>query len=126
MRFSATELAKLMLELGDLKREVADREEVVKDAVLATGQTQTVGNVRATYSAGRKTYDWESAGKTAAAVGALSAQIVSDHTTLIPASEKVDWRTACQDVGIEDVPFTQSEPSVTIKLLDTNKEANRG
>jgi len=75
---------------------------------LQLGQTQTVGNVRATYSAGRKTYDYQEA---------MSKLDIPSYALDAFQEIKTDWRAACKAFGVEDIPFTQSEPSVSIKLL---------
>ena len=54
---NASELAIAMLNWEQKKNELDALELVIKAAVLEMGNTQTVGNVRATYSGGRKSYD---------------------------------------------------------------------
>lgn len=106
-------LAERILFYGRRLRELDVLGAKIKADVLVLAKTQTVGNVRATYSAGRKTYDYDFAGKAARAVGAISEAIVAQYTM-----RKIDWRSVCQAAQLEDVPYTQSEPSVTIKLLN--------
>ena len=109
-----TELAQKMLEWERRTREADALAAEIRAAVLDLGKTQTVGHVRASYSAGRKSYNYQ-----AAADGHpwVSMATVSLFTTTIPQTEKVDWAGICKHAGIEDMPFTQSEPSVTVKLL---------
>ena len=112
----ATELAMKMLEWGKLQQEASTLAAEIEAAVLEIGKTETVGNVRASYSAGRKSYDYQ-----AAADGhkMVSEATVSLFTTIIPQTETVDWGGICKHVGIEamEIPYTQSAPSVTVKLL---------
>jgi hypothetical protein len=107
----ASELASKMLEWERKKRELDALEDEIVQAVLAVGKTQTVGNVRATYSGGRKSYDYQAA--------ADGHPMVSDATVELftVVTSRVDWKKICEHAGIDDVPFTQSEPSVTLKML---------
>ena len=107
-----SELAALMLQWESVQKRADGMKAAIADAVLQLEETQSVGNVRATYSGGRKTYDYQVVGSDAPA-------------TLIEAymTEKVvvniDYRKLVLDgMKIEQaqVPFTQSEPSVTVKL----------
>ena len=110
----ATELAEKMLYWERAQRKADALAAEIQAAVLEIGKTQTVGNTRASYSAGRKSYDYQ-----AAADGHkwVSEVTVFLFTTIVPQTENVDWRGICQHVGIEDIPYTQSAPSVTVKLL---------
>ena len=103
---NASELASKMLEWEQARRALDVLEGEIKAAVLEIGKTQTVGNARASYSNGRKSYDYETAGAIA------PPEIVAQHTKPV-----IDWRSVCKDAGIEDVPFKQSGPSVSLKLL---------
>lgn len=111
---TASELALLMLKWEEKQKEIAVIEAQIKGAVLTIGKTQTVGNVRATYSAGRKTYDyanaWERYGHEAEQKIGIK---IEDY-----AKVSYDYRQACIDGGIKDIFFTQSEPSVSVKLLE--------
>jgi len=107
----ASELAARMLEYEQRKRELDALEAEIVAAVLETGTTQTVGNVRASYSTGRKSYDYR------AALDGRDAAELLPWTEEVPATVKIDYRAACKGLGVEDVPYTQSEPSVTVKLL---------
>ncbi len=84
----------------------------IETTVMAIGKTQTVGNVRASYSAGRKSYDYR---KAADGNWLISEAAVEQFTVTPPP--KTDWRKVCNHVGIKDIPFTQSDPSVRVKLL---------
>ena len=101
---NASELANKMLQWEQLQREADELEAEIEEAVLALGKTQTVGSVRASYSKGRKRHDWQ---------GACDREGVD-----LSMYEKVsyNYRQAAKDNELE-VPYTQSEPSVTVKLL---------
>jgi len=102
----SSELALTMLRWEEAKKQLDELTAIIQAAVLAIGKTQVVGNVRATYSEGRKTYDYVKAGSSA------PIDIINKHT--VPS---VDWRSVCQEAGIE-APFTQSPSSVTLKLQE--------
>ena len=104
-----SKLATKMLEWEETKHQLAQIEEEIKTAVLAIGKTQTVGNVRASYSGGRKSYDYESAGRAA-------PQPVIDEHTITTTEVKIDWRAICKDTEAE-VPYRQSPPKVTVKII---------
>lgn len=106
---NASELAAKMLEWEQAKRQLDTLTAEIQEAVLEIGQTQTVGNVRASYSAGRKSYNYE----TAIEAADLSPGSLGPFEVVT-----VDWRAACKGLGITDVPFAQSEPSVSVKLLN--------
>lgn len=107
-----SELARLMLEWEKIKLDLAVYEKVIIDMVLTLGETQAVGNVRASYSGGRKTYNYEAAGDSA------PNDIIDRH---VETRVTVNWRGVCQDAGISDVPFTKSPPRVTVKLLGESR-----
>lgn len=109
---NASELASKMLEWEQKKRELDALTAEIEAAVLEVQQTQTVGNVRATYSGGRKSYDYESA--VLSRNNAEDAPVLQAHTVTVL---QVQWKAVCDALGIVDIPFTQSEPSVTVKLL---------
>ena len=106
----ASALARDMLKWEQLRRQLDELEEAIKDSVLQIGQTQTVGNVRASYSKGRKSYDYQTA--------ADGHPMVSEATIALFTTPSVDWRGICKHAGIDDVPIkSQSGPSVSLKLL---------
>lgn len=104
-----SELARLMLEWEMLERKISILETRIKNAVLEQGESLTVGNVRASYYSGRKSYDYQAAAKDA------PQDIVAAFTTT-PAP-RVDWKGICEHLGKDEIPFTQSAPSVKVKLL---------
>lgn len=108
----ASVLAGKMLEWERKKRELDTLENEIAQAVLVMGKTQTVGNVRATYSGGRKSYDYRGA--------ADGHPMVSDATLdlFTRTAVTIDWKKICEHVGIDDMPFTQSAPAVTLKILE--------
>ena len=134
-----SQLAALMLEWEAAQRRADGLAEQIKTAVLEIGKTQVVGNVRATFSAGRRTFDYRAAVDNAEAAGQLEpgslAPWESDETDyfqaivdaissgilregyLTPFTETViDYPAACKGLGLEAPVASQLEPSVTLKL----------
>lgn len=136
---NASELASAMLAWENAQR-LADALRIeIEAAVLEIGKTQTVGNVRATYSAGRRTFDYEAAVKgaldagwlepgdlapfempdidyfavveSAVAAGLLSGEFLDAYTTV-----KTDYAAAANALELAPV-FDQKPASVTVKLL---------
>ena len=100
-----------MLEWGELTEKANDLAAEIEAAVLEEGKTQTVGNVRASYSNGRKTYGYQEA---AEALG-MHQEVLTAYTKTVVS---VDWRKAWQDYGEGDPPvISESPPSVTVKLI---------
>lgn len=105
-----SQLARLMLEWEEVKRRLDYLEAHIRNEVLQLQESQKVGNVKATYYTGRRTYDYE------AACEGTDDALVEAYT--IP---KVDWRSlALEGIGLEqeEIPFKESQPSVSLKLLD--------
>lgn len=102
-------LAKKMLEWEQAKRSCDELEAAIRDSILQLCETQTVGNVKAQYSKGRRSYDYIQA------ANEVPIKIVNLHTTMpLP---KTDWKAVCKSAGITDISFTQSDPSVSLKLI---------
>jgi len=109
---NASELAQKMLVWEQQKRSLDALTAEIEAAVLELGQTQTVGSVRATYSGGRKSFAYDAA---ATQVGVtIPQELVDEHTQ---TTQRIDWKAICEVAGVTDIPFTQSEPSVSVKLL---------
>jgi hypothetical protein len=109
MTVNMSKLAITMLQWEEKRLELDKIEADIIVTVLEIGKTQVVGNVRATYSGGRKKYDYEAAGQSA------SKTIVQRNSTV-----KVDWRSVCKDLGLatRDLPYTMGSPYVSVKLVD--------
>lgn len=108
-------LAAKMLEWEKIKGQLNALTKEIQGAVMEIKTTQNVGNVRATYSQGRKSYEYS----TAILKAQISTEQLKPFTKNIPATSVVDFRTACKELKIEDIPFTQPEASVSVKLLPT-------
>lgn len=113
-KIDMSQLATMMLEWERVQKRADALRATIKHTVLRIGHTQTVGNVRATYSGGRKVYDYLFA---AGSHPAISEDIMQSFTVTPPP--RTDWRKVCEHLEIDkaDIPSMQSEPSVTIKLL---------
>ena len=109
----ASELATVMLEWEALQKQADALAERIKAAVLELGQTQTVGNVRASYSGGRKRYDYKGAVYNYEdQIGALPEEFWHEHIKL-----DYDYRAMCNELVLGAIPFTESPPSVSLKVL---------
>lgn len=107
---NASELATKMLEWENIQRQADALKAEITETVLQLGKTQTVGNVRATYSNGRGKYDYETA----------CAHYGLTETDLLPYSKTVyDYRKAAVEYQLDVEQFyTPGSPTVTVKILD--------
>lgn len=113
---SVGELEAKMLEWGEAQRRADALRAEIEAAVLEIGETQRVGGVHADYSAGRKAYDYRRAIEIAEQNGAFAWKALERYTAFVPAKTTVDYRAACRDFGIEDIPCEEIEPSVSLYL----------
>ena len=108
----AKELAVKMLEWGELQEKANKLAEEIKAAVLISGKTQTVGNVRASYSNPRGRYDYQKA------VEESGIDIDSDFADRYI---KIDyhWKDMCEAAGIDVSGYYKqtSSQKVTLKLV---------
>ena len=111
-----TELAQAMLDWQDAQATADSIKERIEEAVLERGKTQTVGNVRASYSAGRKSYDYETAVLDCVQSGRIASEDLGPFREEVPATIRTDWRVACNKLSI-DAPFTKAPARVTVKLI---------
>lgn len=105
-------LAKLLLDWGDLHRQLLVLEDTIQASVLGLGKTVLAGNVRARYSTGRKSFNPR------AAVQALDPPVAPETLVLFTSVPKtpaprVDWRGLAKALSL-DVPYEQGEPSVRV------------
>ena len=103
-----SDLARVLLRWEKIYIALQAQEVLIEQAILDLEKTVTVGNVRASYSGGRKTYGYETAGINAPQV------IIDNHSKTVI---KTDWKAVCEEALYLDVPFIKSDPSVTLKLL---------
>lgn len=110
---NASELATKMLEWESLYLQLKKLEDEISDGVLEIGKTQTVGNVRATFSNGRKEYLYEEAYNKSGIVA--PQEVMNAHTKI-----SYDWRSICSALGIDATNYfiQKSGPSVSIKLME--------
>lgn len=108
------ELAQKMLMWGNLQEQAAILEKEISEAVLEIGKTQTVGNVRATFSNPRKTYQsWEDAVLTY-----FEREEVAEKFTVTP-EPYIDWNSAGKEwnVSRESWVAENAKPSVKVKMI---------
>jgi len=108
------ELAELLLSWEIEKAALDELEGKIKELVLTLGETQTVGYVRASYSKGRTTYDYELACRNHEAD--MNPVLVAKH-----AKTTVDWRAMAMEslkLAQAEIPVTKvGEPTVSIGLV---------
>ena len=113
------ELAQKMLAWGELQEQAAQLEAEIKAAVLEIGKTVTNGNVRATYSNPRKTYEsWQDAVARERNIGEdAEVMVLVENFTTIPAPY-TDWAAIGSAIKIERKAWVDenAKPSVTLKL----------
>lgn len=115
---NSSELAASMLKWEKDRRELDILEADIKAAVLRLGGTQTVGSVRASYSRGRKSYDYVAVYNDVISTGSADDVVKLQALRIEHSATKTNWRAVCKSAGIDDVPFTQGDPSVSLKLID--------
>jgi hypothetical protein len=101
----ASELAQKMLEYEHLHRDLQKLGREIQKAVLEREKTFVTGNVRATYSKGRRTYDYQAVEKVA------PLDLVQHYT-----HPKVDWKAVCAELDYEAPVVKTAPPTVTIKV----------
>lgn len=131
-------LAEKMKVWAKIYRELSVLEESIKKEVLSFGKTLDVDNVRASYSKGRGSYDYELAGKDApievieknsseminwsTASGSIKIEELPPHVQTILNENKIkytDWKSVCEEAGFDMKPYyTAGTPKVTLKLMD--------
>jgi len=125
------DLIELMMNWSKVRIQLAELEERITQDVLGREKTITAGTVRASYSGGRTTYNYESA---------IVQQILEDGEPIdkdiegyilevIEANSKTetitttDWKTVCEELNLDKedpdlVPQDKSAPSVTVKFIE--------
>jgi len=102
-----SDLAKLMLEWEEAQKKADELKANIVDAIFVTKKTEVAGNVTASYFGGKRTFEYES-------VARKHPGFKRDMTrTYI---KKVDWKKICEILGIKEIPFTKSAPSVSLKI----------
>ena len=108
--------AKKMLELGELLTQAAKLETELAEQVLLQGESTKIGRVRAKYSSGRTSYDWE---RTCREAPGFSEDKKAIYTR-IQATEKTDWKRLARVLKVEETPVIAraATPSVNFVLED--------
>ena len=130
---NASELAEKML-LWEKNRKLLDElEKEIQEEVLKLQKTQVVGGCRVTFSGGRNTYDYETAGKTA------PKEIIEKYSTIVETTDwksvvelakvdpdiieectvkttNVDYKEVCKESKIAPIILSTTPPSASVKL----------
>lgn len=128
---NASELAAKMLEWETKKNELDNIEEEIKSAVLELKSTQKVGNVTASFSNGRREFDYQTPGATApkeviesnttktewvdweSARPLIDQEIIEEFTRI---TETTNWSAVCKEAKIDPIVVKEGTPSVSVKL----------
>ena len=110
------ELPQLMHQWREAKATLEAIEQQISKQVMALGKTQNVDNIRASYSNGRKTLDYQGACKD------VPQETLDAYTKVIPESRKVDYTALCKGEGIKAPELSKSAPKVTLKLIEEKKK----
>jgi hypothetical protein len=122
---SPRDLAAKMLEWGELKERMLAIEQEISDSVAMLQKTQTVGNVRATYSNGRGTWDYKGAFVELTREEELN--VIDDYLNRYSTKtivEDIDWKgmvyeiTKKRNIPLDDKYYTPGNPSVKVKILE--------
>lgn len=107
---NANQLAAKMLEWARKREELDAIEAEIAAVVLAIGQSKKTGNVVAKYSAGSRSFDYETPAR--AAVSDKPA-ILAKHTKTEPVT---DWAAVCKELGVDPIVTGKKPASVKISL----------
>lgn len=112
-----SELARMMLLWEQKAAELEVLGESIKTDVLALAETQTVGNVTAKYTKGRRELDYQTPAMVQATPNQISPFQKYEPEQVIPARTYTDWRALCKELEIEPNVVKEGTPSVKIRLL---------
>ena len=129
----ATELAEKMLTWEKNKKALDILEKEIAEEVMKIGKTQVVGGCRVTYSGGRNTYDYETAGKTAPKeiIEKYSkTDTLTDWQSVVELSKvdpeiieectfktvTVDYKEVCKEAKINPIVVSTTPSTAMIKL----------
>ena len=99
-------LSDKMKQWADLTKAAEVLADEIKAEVAELGKSVNVGACKVTYTKGRKSYDYRTACKD------VPEEVIEAYS-----KKTVDYRALCKGEDITDVPYTQSEPSVSVKLI---------
>jgi len=111
-------LAKRMLEWEDAYRQLMSLEAIIKADVSTLKETVRTGNVVARYNPGRKSYQYKEAvnaliQEADESMKPVIASTIDKHTKIRTTTS---WKPIALELEIENIPFVQSKPSVTVGL----------
>jgi len=107
------ELAEKMIEWRKKRVELDALEDEIKHAIMLNEESFTVADIVGRFNGGKKTFDYESAGKNA------PPEIVKHNTK---TEEKIDWKAVCLEAKIKEISSTAGNPSVTLNIKGDKKE----
>jgi len=98
----------------ELKLEISKLEAEIKKEVLSLGKTQQVGNVKASFANGRKTYNYEGIAK----VIDVPPEVMDAHTQ---TKQITDWTKLVKELSPPEDIMSQfvkvGNPSVSLSVI---------
>ena len=113
-----SELAILILQWESTKFKLDQIEEKIKAAVLDLGESVTVGNVKARYSKGRRSLDYETPCRAHDRFDAeLDNFLTEIPEEIIPPHTEIDFIGLAKMLGVKPLVISEGTPSVKMELL---------
>ncbi len=106
---TAPELKKMMSSWKSQKEQLDLLETTIKTEVLKRESTFETDDATATFRKGTRKFNYECD----TVVMSAPLQLVEVHTKVV---SKIDWKAICSTLKIKDIPFTQSDPTVSLKV----------
>ena len=107
------EFAKAMVRYEELHKELKALEAQITDHVMGLEQTQEIGNVKARYSKGRTSYNYEMI--TSDYPLDTLKPYIAKHSKMI---EKIDWRSICKELDYDPPIANEPTPYVKVEVKD--------
>ena len=103
----------LLQEWAALKKHLDEIEERIKEDVMRLEKSVKFGNVTASYTKGRGTYDYH----------AIASEANPPEDVISACTEpKTDWKAVCDTIGVDEELrqkyYRPGTPSVSIKIKD--------
>ena len=114
-----SKLAMLMLQWESEQNKADQTARLIQGDVMKLGETVTAGNVKAKYSKGRNSYNYETPCKLDPRYG----EEVENFTTeipekIIPADFRIDYKALAKMLGVDPLIVKPGIPSVKVQKID--------
>jgi len=108
----AKELERMMAVWKRQKEQLDLLETTITAEILKREKSFEVEGVKAAFRKGARKFDYAFISDKA------EPALVEKHTKVV---EKTDWAKVCKELKITDIPFTQADPTVSLKLITKEK-----